>query len=502
MRLWMVLTGVLAARAAAAAPDRSAVVAVGQCSVAGSAITARSFRSALTQRFGASVQTEAETAAPFGGLSERTLPELNGALSSARSDFYSDKPEPALATLNKALEDITRLAPSDGRWSTERDMLTFLALIQLKGDKAAAEATLTRVYRVDPDFKPDTSMFPPSFQRFASDVRKSVSKRPTNRLDIAVSPPGKRVFVGGKRVGVAPLSLRLPAGDYLVEADWGYRGLGRVATVPAPPSAPKPVELAAAVEGAVAPDGGPCVEPDADAAATLGKLLPKLDVSKVYGVRTEVAGADQYASVTEVSASGSEQRTIRVKLQPGAPEGEALGLIAGYFSTGRGGPRVEVVAKPGAQAVPLAPPLVAPTAPAVVATPKPGAVPAAAVTKSAGDGGAGLRVAGWVLVGVGVGGLAVGVFEFLQANNQKNDLSSKQVNGAFPAGYQSQFTTTNDSIKSSQTIAIIAGGAGVAALATGVVLLFVAGGQSSSGSVSVSPTLVPGGGGAVLAGSF
>jgi PEGA domain len=501
MRVLTVL-GVLAAGTAAGAPDRSAVVAVGQCSVTGSAISARSFRAAMTQRFGASVQTEAETAAPFGGLSERTLPELNGALNSARNDYYSDKPEPALATLNKALEDITRLMPSDGRWSTERDMLTFLAQIQLKGDKPAAEATLARVFRVDPDFKPDTSVYPPSFQKFISDVRKAVAKRPTNRLDIAVSPPGKRVFVDGKRVGVAPLSLRLPVGDYVVEVDWGYRGLGRTVTVPAPPAPTRPLELAAAVEGAVAPDGGPCVEPDADMPATLSRLLPKLNVTKIYGVRTEVGtGADQYASVTEVSGGGSEQRTIRVKLQPGAPEGEALGLIAGYFATGRGGPRVEVVPKGGGAAVPtVAPPLVAAVPPAVAA-PK-GAAPAAAVTKSAGDGGSGLRVAGWVLVGVGVGGLAVGVVEFLSANSQKNDLASKQVNGAFPAGYQSQFTTTNDSIKSSQTIAVIAGGAGVAALATGVVLLFVAGGQSGNTGVSVSPAFMPGGGGAMLAGSF
>jgi hypothetical protein len=173
----MGLTLLLTAGAAVAAPDRIAVVSVGQCTSPGSAITARNFRSALIQRSVTPVLNEAETVAPFGGVSDRTLPELNGALSSARSDFYSDKPEPALATLNKVLEDVARLAPSDARWSLERDMLTFLTQVQLKTDRAAAEATLTRILRVEPDYKPDTSVFPPSFQRF---TKAFSSYRPAN----------------------------------------------------------------------------------------------------------------------------------------------------------------------------------------------------------------------------------------------------------------------------------------------------------------------------------
>lgn len=488
---WTWWTLVFAAPLGAAEPERSAVVAVGQCSVAGSAISARTFRAALSQRLGASVQTETETAAPFGGLTRRTLPELYAALSSARSDFYTDKTEAALTTVKQALADADRLMPSEARWLAERDMLTFQSQAELKTDHAAAEATLSRVFSVDPAFKPDTSVYPPSFQRFAEDVRKVVKKLGTNRLDISVSPPGKVVSVGGKPSGPAPLSLHLPPGDYRVEVDWGYRGLARVVTVPAPPILAKPVELAAAMDGAVAPDGGPCVEPRGDVSAALARLLPVLSVSQVYGVRTVTSGADTYAIVTEVGALGSEQRTVRVKLPPGAPEGEALGMIAAFFHTGRASPLVETVPK-GAPDVPVA---------VVAAPPTPvtAAAPAATVSKS--SSGSGLRTAGWVLGGVGVAGIAVGVVELISANNQKNDLSSQQVNGAFPAGYQSTFQSTNDSIKSKQTVAVIAGGIGAAALVTGIVLIIVGGNQSSSG-VSVAPTPMPGGGGAVLAGSF
>jgi hypothetical protein len=489
---WTWWTLILAAPSGAAEPERSAVVAVGQCSVAGSAISARTFRAALTQRLGASVQTEMETATPFGGLAQKTLPEVNAALSSARSDFYAEKSEAALATVKQALEDLGRLPPSEARWSTERDMLTFESQVELKTDHAAAQETLTRVFRVEPAYKPDTTAYPPSFQRFADDVRKAMKKFGTNRLDISVSPPGKAVFVGGKPAGAAPLTLRLPPGDYRVEVDWGYRGLVPVVTVPPAPMLPKPIELSASVEGAVAPDGGPCVEPRGDTAGALARLLPTLSVGKVFGVRTVTSGADTYAIVTEVGALGSEQRTVRVKLPPGAPEGEALGMIAGFFHTGRSSPLVETVPK-GAPDVP----------PTLVAAPAPlagTAAPVAAVTKSTSSG-SGLRTAGWVLGGIGVAGVAVGVIEFLSANSQKSDLTNQQVNGAFPAGYQTTFQSTNDSIKSKQTIAVIAGGVGVAALVTGVVLIIV-GGNQSSGSVSVSPSVIPGGGGALVAGSF
>jgi len=254
---------------------------------------------------------------------------------------------------------------------------------------------------------------------------------------------------------------------------------------------PKPVELAGAVEGAVAPDGGPCVEPRGDVSGALGRLLPLLGVSKVFGVRIVAAGGVQYALVTEIGAFGSEQQTVRVKMQPGAPEGEALGMIAGYFHTGRSSPLLELLAK-GAPDVDVAAP--------ATSVALPSGPPAGTLSRST-SAGSGLRTTGWVLGGIGVVGVAVGLVEFLGANSSKSDLTSQQVNGAFPAGFQNQFQSTNDSIKSKQTIALIAGGVGAAALVTGVVLIIVGGNQSSS-SVSVSPSVVPGGGGAVLAGSF
>ena len=325
---------------AAAQPERVAVVAVGRCDVA-AGIAARSFRSALAQRRGAAVESEAETAKPFGGLSEKTVPQVNGAVAAARSDFYSDRPDASLKTLQAALDDLTGIAPSDTRWSTERDVLTLLAQVQLKNDRTAAEAMLMRIFRVDPDYKPDTSLFPPSFQKFADGVRKTAKKAALVRFEVTTSPPGKPVYVGGKRAGVGPVALRIPPGEYRVEVDWGYRGLGRTVTVPS-----APVELSATVEGAVSPDGGPCIVSGSDVVAALVGLPAQLGASRVFGVHFDSSGPGGHAVVTSVDDSGTRLSEAEAALQPGAPATEAFVSLADWAAYG---------AKPGGGAKALPP---------------------------------------------------------------------------------------------------------------------------------------------------
>jgi hypothetical protein len=364
--------------ALAADGTRTIVIAAGRCDEA-SAIAARSFRSALAAKPGTNVTSEAEAAQPFGGLGERTLSTVTTAITSARSDFYGGQAAQAKTTLQGALDDVTRVAPSEARWAAERDALTLLAQVQQKTDPKAAEAALLRIFRVDPDYRPDTSNYPPSFQKYVDKVRKAAKKKSTSRLDVTTSPPGKAVYVGGKKVGLGPVAVRVPPGEYRVEADWGHRGAVRTITVPAS----APVELSAAVEGAVYPDGGPCVEAS-DAVAGVSRVARLAGGARVIGVHTESVGEDSFLVATSANAQGQDVREARVKVQPGAPTTEALGLLADWAATGgEAAPPVEVTRGPGAKPLPVAPVVAAGAAAGAAAaavTPEPGRAPSPAAS--------------------------------------------------------------------------------------------------------------------------
>ena len=61
-----------------------------------------------------------------------------------------------------------------------------------KSDPKGAEAALNRVFRVEPDYRPDTSNYPPSFQKWVDKVRKAAKKKSTARLEVSTSPRASR----------------------------------------------------------------------------------------------------------------------------------------------------------------------------------------------------------------------------------------------------------------------------------------------------------------------
>ena len=142
----------------------------------------------------------------------------------------------------------------------------------------------------------------------------------------------------------------MPPGEYRVEADWGHRGAVRTITVPS-----TPVELSAAVEGAVFPDGGPCVEATEPVAA-LARAARLTGGGRIIGVHPESAGEDSFVVATSANAQGQDVREARVKVQPGASTTEALVLLADWAAKGGpADPPVEVTRGPGAKPLAVAP---------------------------------------------------------------------------------------------------------------------------------------------------
>jgi hypothetical protein len=344
---WTLLWGApLAAEGTKAPPV--AVVAVGQCEASASAILARSFRALLQPKLGAGLQSEALTARPLGGLSERTLAEVVRAVAAARKDFYGHQVELAVGHLKQLAVDVSRIAPSTERWKAERDLLTLLAQAQLSTDSSAAETTMVSILRVEPGYQPDTTLYPPSFRKFLDGVRARQAEVPTNRLDVAVAPSGRPVYVGGFPAGTAPVSHHFPPGDYRVEADFGHRSLVRTVRIPPPPALVAPLELAASVEGSLFADGGPCVEPGADRAVNLARVMTLVEANRLFAVHNETAAGHRWVVVDDVDPTGAVLREARSQVEQGTPETDALTALAEWSTTGHAGSTVEVVKRAAA----------------------------------------------------------------------------------------------------------------------------------------------------------
>src|SRR5215470_9822724 len=139
-----------------------AVVMVSDCTDSGEVTTTRAFRNALN-RAGIPTLSEVDTASPFGGLSTRSEAEIKQSLVDARDAFINGQVDLARQSLQGLSEQVAQLAPSVERWELQRAVLTNLAQVQSRSDKAAARATLTQILSVEPDYRPDPIIFPPSF---------------------------------------------------------------------------------------------------------------------------------------------------------------------------------------------------------------------------------------------------------------------------------------------------------------------------------------------------
>jgi len=443
-----------------------AVVMVSDCTVQGEVTTTRAFRNALN-RAGIPTLSEVETASPFGGLSTRSETEIKQSLVDARDAFINGQVDLARQSLQGLSEQVAQLAPSVDRWELQRAVLTNLAQVQSRSDKAAARAILTQILSVEPDYRPDPVIFPPSFLAQVRALREELSRAPAGELRITTEPAGVAVVVGGRPVGRAPVVLQLPPGIYAVEGSWDYRGLTRFVEVAAAPAAPVTVVLTRANEGSLSPDGGPCVLPLPSRYAALARVAAALRVRRVYALRTEGTRDAQRLVVEEFEAAARRAvREVGVQALPTDSGSQAAvrlveslvlgGVIAGSKST-----------RPSVNR--------------------------------------GLRTWSYVAGGIGLAAMATGLAFYFTGNSQLQKLYSQYAEGnnVFPPNYESTFQSQNATAKTYKTVGTVLAGVGVATLATGVALFFVSssGGQSEP-LVSVGPYARPGGGGAIISGRF
>lgn len=294
---------------------RTAIVGVDGCEAPLARSRVAQVREQLAPKMKGALLSEADTAARLGGLPGRTLPELRKALDGAREAFYGGRAQKAAQELDRVQEEALRLFPSDDRWAVLREAMATRALVTMKSDPAATDRTLRRLLSIDSGWEPDPNDYPPSYRKLVDAQRAAVKTAGANRLDVKVDPSGTPVFVAGRPVGKAPVSVQMPPGDYLVEAAFSRRGMGRVVTVPRPGDPPNAVTLSSGLEGAVAPGAGPCIAVKGSQPQLLSRIWDLLGVERLLLLRSEQTPSGPFLVLTEWDPrSRSERGELRASI--------------------------------------------------------------------------------------------------------------------------------------------------------------------------------------------
>lgn len=151
------------------------------------------------------------------GPAAASLAELDRAFQGARAAYVAGDHEGAVRTLRAVVDDLEKLpesAEAFGQWT--RAVLRLAKSESDLGRPEAARALLERLARAAPDVEVDAALFPSRFLRQVEQARAGLRAEPTRVLKVVASAPGARVYVNGRDVGNAPVSLVVPRGWYRV----------------------------------------------------------------------------------------------------------------------------------------------------------------------------------------------------------------------------------------------------------------------------------------------
>lgn len=418
------------------------------------------FRAVLAEKTPGVLDAAAIRERMTGQTSTASLAELDRAYAGALATYQSGDFEGAIRTLRAVVEDLERRPDSPeafGQWS--RAMLRLARAEQTLGRRGEADAVLERLLRADPRTKVDPNQYPPSFARQVDEVRARLKTMKTRKLTV-MAQKGVRVFVDGRDVGPAPVTVDLGAGRHRVS---GLHDGLRIPSVSADLSSEdQTVELDLRLAEALRPGAGPGLAlPEADRArriVTTGAWLG-LDSAVALSLVQDADVTFLVATLYDVRR-GATHREGRLRLVGKAPPPGGLNALATFLVTGQ--PSSLVVAADPAAPTPVS---------LSVAPPKAGAPVLPELSRG---GPPRTKALGWAAVATGVVTVAatgVAVWQKLESDGAYDDARAMLgPNGVVLPQYSvAQYNAKVSDGDSARGIAIGAGvGAGVALASTAV----------------------------------
>jgi hypothetical protein len=422
------------------------------------------FRAVLAERTTGVLEPAEIRTRMMGQTSSASLSELDRAYAGALATYQSGDFEGSIRTLRAVIDDLERLPEGTETFSQwTRAMLRLARAEQSVGRRGEANALLERLVRADPSIKVDTNQYPPSYAKQVEAVHAQLKAQGTRKLTVSAAQRGVKVFVEGREVGVAPVTISLPPARYKVS---GRAGDLRAPAVTADLSeTDQTVRLDFALAEALRPGAGPgLVLGQADRARKIVAAAAWLGLD-----RAVITTMPQDADITYLQATiydvrkGQMQREGRLRLAGKTPPPGGLIALATFLMTGQ--PSSLVAPAPG-QAV-------AGAAPAAAPAPVVSSAPSQPVVHTTGAPGAPSPALRWSPVVTGSLAVVLGVVSVVEGSAASSKFSSAKgmlVGGRVGPGqsYDAYNKKVSDG-NSAKSLAMATGiGAGVCLVATGV----------------------------------
>lgn len=334
------------------------------------------FRAVLASRTAGVLEPAELRTRMMGQTSSATLSELDRAYAGALATYQSGDFEGSIRTLRAVIDDLERLPEGSDTFSQwTRAMLRLARAEQTVGRRDEANKLLEQLVRAAPDVKVDLNQYPPSFAKQVDAVRTQLHAKGTRKLTVNTTQRGAHVFVDGRDVGAAPVTVNLPPARYRVS---GRAGDIRAPAVTADLSeTDQSVRLDFALAAALRPGAGPgLVLGQADRARNIVAASAWLGLDRAVVTSMAQDGDTAYLAATLYDVrKGQNLREGRLRLAGKAAPPGGLTALATFLITGQGSSLVAVT--------PLPPPPAAAAAAPRPAAAEPLAAPAPVVSSTA-----------------------------------------------------------------------------------------------------------------------
>jgi len=403
---------------------------------------AQQLRSVVSERTPGVLDASAIKDRMTGQGSTATLAELDRAYAGAVATYQGGDFEGAVRTLRAVVDDLERLpdsAEAFDQWT--RAMLRLARSDQTLGRKDEAAAVVDRLVRAAPAVKVDATQYPPSFAKQIEEAKAKLKLAPKRKLTIQSSGKGAKVFLDGRDVGTAPVTVTVPAGQYKVSGKLGDLRIPRFGIDLT--NEDQSVTFDVALAETLRPATGGLAVPAGDRTKTLVRAGAVLGLDKLLATSLVVQGDVTYLAGAYYDVRrGMLLREGSIRLSNRQPPAGSMAALSNFLITGA--PSAPVL--PG----PLAgdrKPISAATSPEIRAT---AGKPSPAL--------------GWAAFGSGVLSVGLAGFSVLEGMSAKSSYADARAMldggtlklGADPARYK-QLVSSGDSAKSKATL-----GAGLA----------------------------------------